>query len=203
MKTATAIQEAISNTSLGQPFTTKEFLRYGNRAAVDQALSRLVASGEIVRIRRGVFVRPEHNRFLGEVLPEPYEVATVIAKSSGAVIAVNPAEAARRLELTTQVPTRPVYFTSGPNSRFRLGRLEVEMKHVSPRKLALAGRRSGLAILALRYLGKELVNHETIQSIENKMSPEEFSEFEQSLSSMPTWMADKVQGYSRTRLPAT
>jgi hypothetical protein len=114
-------------------------------------------------------VRPKENRFLGKVPPEPASVAKLAATTSGATLGVHGAEAARQLGLTTQVPAQPVFYTSGPTRRLRMGNLEVVLKHVSPRRLALAGRPAGTAPLCSWYLGKRQVNPEVVRSVESRL----------------------------------
>ncbi len=43
--------------------SARELLHLGERAAVDQALSRLVRPGELLRVRRGLFASPVKTRF--------------------------------------------------------------------------------------------------------------------------------------------
>lgn len=181
--------------ALGEPFTASSLLSFGSRAAVDQALSRLTREGAITRITRGVYVRPEVSRFVGAVLPEPLKVVQAMAHEHGEVVQVHGAEAARRLALSTQVPTTPVFLTSGPSRHFRIGKLEVVLKNVSARKLALAGRPAGVALTALWYLGKEQMTPEVVKTIEAGLAPEEFTALCAAKSQMPAWMADTIRRY--------
>ena len=52
-----SIRQHITRLGRTEPFTTKDFLTYGPRSSVDQALSRLVKMGYIVRLAPGVFAR--------------------------------------------------------------------------------------------------------------------------------------------------
>src|SRR5688500_13518882 len=115
MGTANTIREHIEKLPQGQPFTTSSMVSFGSRAAVDQALSRLAQKGTIVRVTRGVYVRPEVSKYVGKVLPEPLKVVQAMAQEHGEVVQVHGAEAARRMALTTQVPTKSVFLTSGPS----------------------------------------------------------------------------------------
>lgn len=175
---------------LGQPVTFKEFMGFGSRAAVDQALSRLVRAGVLSRPARGIYVRPKRSPYVGEVPPEPVKVAEALVAETGNTIQVHGAEAARRMGLSTQVPSRPVFYTSGPSRRVRLGQLEVSLKHVTPRKLAMAERPAGIALTALWYLGKRLVTQETIERIRAHLPYEEFEALRSSTRIMPGWMHD-------------
>lgn len=190
MKVAEQIRRRIRKLPAGQPFTPAEFLPLGARAAIDQALSRMAKTEEIARVGRGVYVRPKTNRYVGKVMPNPTEVAEAIAKSTGATVQIHGAEAARRFELTTQVPMQPIFYTSGPNRSFCIGKLNVLFKHVSPRKLTLAGRPAGQALSALWYLGKSEVTPAVIETIRKKLSPTEFVALKAAVPIMPAWMAD-------------
>jgi hypothetical protein len=92
--------------------------------------------------------------------------------------------------LSTQVPSQPVFYTSGPSRRVQLGRMEVTLKHVSPRKLAMAERPAGIALTALWYLGKRLVTLETIERIRTRLPHEEFEALQSATRVMPGWMHD-------------
>lgn len=192
LKTAELIRQRIEGMPVGEPFTPTVFLAYGTRASVDQTLSRLVKAGVIERVTRGVFVRPEISRFVGRVMPEPLKVAETVGKSVGGIVQVHGAEAARRLELTTQVPTQSVFVTSGPSKRIRVGNMEIRLKHVCQRKLVLAGRPAGLALSALWYLGKTEVTSSIIEKIRHKLGASEFEVLKSATPSMPAWMSDAI-----------
>ena len=72
------VQLYVNRIPRGKPFTTYSLLECGARAAIDQALSRLTASGKIVRLTRGVYIKPEKSRFVGQY----YLSHTKLPKSS-------------------------------------------------------------------------------------------------------------------------
>lgn len=197
MVTTKNIRRAIAEISVGEPFTSSSFLVYGTRAAVDHALSRLTRSGVITRVARGVFVRPRVSRYVGTVLPAPEVVARAVASRTGAKVQVSGAEAAAELQLSTQQPVTPVFHTSGPTRRFRMGALQVTLKHVSPRRLALAGRPAGTALAALWYLGKREVDEAVIEQVRRKLSAEEFQALEAEAPSQPAWMASAFRRHAQ------
>ncbi len=190
MGTMESVRIRVAQFPVGQPFSIRECMRCGSRAAVDQALGRLVKAGRLSRPARGVYVRPKLNPLVGEVPPDPFEVAGVIAGQYGGIVQVHGAEAARRLGLGTQVPVRPVFQTSGPGHRFNIGQMEVTMRHTSPRKLALAGSMAGVALAALWHLGRERVTPGTIEHVRKRLAPEEFARLRAAAEIMPGWMLD-------------
>jgi hypothetical protein len=158
----------------------------------------MVKAGAITRVTRGLFVRPEMSRFVGKVMPAPIKVAETIAKTTGSIVQVHGAEAARQFELTTQTPTQPVFSTSGPSKRIRVGKMEIRLQHVCQRKLALAGRPAGLALAALWYMGKNEVTPLLIGKIQQKLSVTEFEALKSVTSAMPSWMSDALFKHVRS-----
>ena len=200
LNTAELIRQRIAGMPVGEPFASAAFLNCGTRASVDQTLSRLVKAGDIERVARGVFVRPEVSRFVGKVMPDLQKVAETVARTTGSIIQVHGAEAARRLELSTQVPTQPVFVTSGPTKRIRVGKMEIRLQHVCQRKLALAGRPAGLALAAMWYLGKKEMTPALIEKIRHQLGRSEFEVLKSATNAMPAWMSDAIFRNERTTL---
>ena len=63
----------------GGVFTPRDFLDVAGRAAVDQALSRLVKNGKLRRLARGLYDFPKVHPKLGLLSPTPDDVAQVAA----------------------------------------------------------------------------------------------------------------------------
>jgi len=156
-----------------------------------------VKAGVLSRVTRGVYVRPKRSPYVREVPPEPIKVAEAIAAETGSLIQIHGAEAARRMGLSTQVPSRPIFYTSGPSRQMQIGQMEISLKHVTPRKLAMAERPAGIALTALWYLGKRLVTQETIERICMRLPQEEFEALRSSTRIMPGWMHDIFGKYER------
>jgi len=201
MSVSEHIKRKISKLQKGEPFSTSGFLSFGSRAAVDKAISRMVKEGIIERVARGVFVRPKESRFVGKVMPDVSRVVEVIAKGHKETIQVHGAEAARLFKISTQVPTRPVYYTNGPSREIQIGNLKVKMMHTSSqRKLQLAGMKAGLALTALWHLGKEQMNASTIQLIREGLNEHEFDQL--IAASKPAWMREALHEFSEGKLNA-
>lgn len=195
MSIAKTIRHRVMRIPRGKPFTTRRFLRLGSRMAIDKTLSRLAREGVIQRIVHGMYVRPRKSLFVGNIMPSTERIVEVLAKEHGETIQINGAEAALRFRLSTQVPTIPVYHTSGPNRNLKIGNLTIRLKHVSNRKLCLAGKRPGLALAALWYLGKNNVNTDTIGALRANLTTEEFETLKN--ANIPTWMVEALARYDK------
>ena len=102
------------------PIQAEDLLHLGDRAAVSRALSRLAGSERLMRIYRGVYMRPIQTRF-GHRAPSLEQAITALASLWGETIVSNGGDAANWLGLTTQNAVRTVYLTSGsrPTPAFR------------------------------------------------------------------------------------
>ena len=96
----------------GAPMAAKELLYRGNRARLDQVLSRLVRRGTLLRAGRGIYVRPIESRF-GSRAPSAFKMIKGLAAQRGETIVSHDAAAANALALRTRVLMRAVYLTSG------------------------------------------------------------------------------------------
>lgn len=195
MKEIEILKNQINRIPRGKPFAMKSIGREASYANVRQVLSRLVKTGEVMRATRGLYVRPKEVPYLGKVLPGTGEIVKTIIRQTGETISMQGAEAAHRLNLSTQVPMQTIYYTTGNNRCITVGKLEIIFKHVSPSKLVKPGTTTCMVISALWYLGRHEVNPETIQTIKRQITPAEFSELLKNTEHMPAWMSELFNKY--------
>jgi hypothetical protein len=174
----------------GAPVAAKSLLHLGNRAAVDQALSRLAERGQLLRAGRGVYLLPVTSRF-GTRAPSVEQAVEALASQRGEVIVSSGAAAANSLGLTTQVPVRSVYLTSGRTRKMSLGKQIVELRHAPRWQLTMAHRPAGQAVRALAWLGPERAES-ALQTLKRKLPPAAFSELVAAAPQLPTWLARSV-----------
>ncbi len=172
------------------PLCPRALLHLGHRAAVDQALSRLVRSGELMRICRGVYMRPIKTRF-GLRAPRLGKALAALSVLWGEPIVPGGGTAANRLGLTTQNPVRAVYLTSGPGRRLRFGSSVVELRHAPRWQLVAPHRKAGEVIRALAWLGPEGVE-DGLAAVLPTLRDEDRDELSAARAIMPSWMAQPV-----------
>ncbi len=184
------ILKLAANSQEGMLLCSRGLLHLGNRAAIDQALSRLVRNGGLIRVCHGVYVQPIHTRF-GPRTPAVEKVIASLSTLWGERIVPCGGTAANVLGLTTQVPVRSVYLTSGPNRRLALGELTVDLRHAPRWQLSAPRRPAGAAIRALAWLGPDEIEA-SLDVICHKLSAEDFQELATLRAVMPAWIAESV-----------
>ncbi|NKK01210.1 hypothetical protein GFL63_20880 [Rhizobium leguminosarum bv. viciae] len=181
------IMERAANLPEGAPVAAKGLLHLGSRAAVDQALSRLQRRGQLLRAGRGLYVRPVNSRF-GSRAPSVESLLEFVATRTGETIVASGAASASKLGLTSQVPVRAVYLTSGPSRQLQLGKQVVELQHSPRRQLLFPHQPMGDALRALQWLGPE--NAESaLGLLQTKLSEADFATLLQAAPMMPNWLA--------------
>ena len=174
----------------GSPLTAKALLHLGSRAAVDQALSRLVRRGKLIRSGRGLYVRPAESRF-GIRAPAPEKVVSQLAKLRGETVATHGAAAANHLGLTTQIPMQTIYLTSGRTRHLKLGAQDVELQHAPSWQLINAGRPSGDILRAIVWAGRPQA-HAVLARLKERLAPDVRAELVASRAALPGWLAETI-----------
>ena len=158
----------------GRAFSAKDFLDIGSRTTVDVTLHSLTKNGKIRRIRRGLYDLPKVNSALGGKLsPDIDEAARAMARRQRWKIVPEGAWAANLLGLSTQVPSKIIYLTDGPNKEVAIGRRSIYFKHARPKAMAGLEGKFALVVQALRHLGIEGVGAHEIDTLRGVLSAAE------------------------------
>lgn len=173
-------------------FTTRDFLSYGSRTAIDNALYRLVKAEVIVRLAWGVFAK------YGSRIPDVAEVAKVKAQSFGKEILAHSttclAEFSKSPDInaTTEVSESDSHIVrfavKGKTSTFRYQHFTVTFVGVSPRKFQLSTSAPGRIILALWELGKERCTPKKLSKADYLLWRTGREEVKASARLIPSWL---------------
>lgn len=169
-------------------FTPSDFLDLGTPHAVGMVLSRMVRSGTLRRLARGLYDVPRTHPLLGNLLPSTDEVVKAIARRSGVVVQPLDVDATNLLGLSEQVVAQPVYETNGPSRKVRVGNSVIEFKHRSPRSVTAAAESSNLVFAALRGLGKQHVTLARVAHLRKLLPAKERAQLLKDLPLAPAWM---------------
>ena len=129
------------------PIQVEDLLHLGARAAVTKVLSRLARSERLLRICRGVYMRPIQTCF-GLRAPRREKALAALSELWDETIVPSGGGAANWLGLATQNMVRSVYLTSGPNRLLHFGAHPGELCHAPAWQLAAPHRTAGVVIRA-------------------------------------------------------
>lgn len=182
----------------GWLFTPKDFLDLGTRAAVDKALSRLSTQGDIRRLSRGLYDYPKKHKLMGLLWPSLHDVARAIAKDSNSQLQLTGAQALYVLGLTTQMPVKAIYLTDGYSKTIKIGNSTLKLQHVSPSIMAGSGKKSGLVLQAIRYIGKNRFTNDVMQKIIDMLDQKDKKQLMKLARFAPPWSRDYIYKLATT-----
>ncbi len=184
----------------------KDFLDFGSRDAVDQALSRLVKTKRLRRVGHGLYDLPRLSKALKKFAPADLDaIIAAIARRDGVRIMPNGLVPANSLGLTNAVPAKPIYVTDGHSRTIKIGERTIQFLHASPSVVRWAGRPGEPVVHALRWLGPRItLNDNDIVSILRRVLPDYVkSDLLDNSRDLPGWALPVVRSITNHMLDTT
>lgn len=183
------ITKRIENMHEGQIIFISDFSDLnGNEKVVSRALSAEEKKGNIVRLAKGMYLRPKNTRF-GIVYPSVDEMVKAIAHRDKSKVQPCGITALNMLGLSTQVPTKYTYLTSGSSRKLKLGDRLIELKRSVPKNFVFKTTLGALLMQALKSLGEKNISKLEIVQIRKLIDNEKrMEQFKLDVLLMPIWM---------------
>jgi len=148
-----AILDRLGQGTKGAVWTPADFLDLAGRDAVDKTLQRLVKTGDLRRIDRGLYDQPVRNSLTRQDSPpDPRQVIDAVARRDQIRVLVDGMTAANDLGLTNAVPAKIIVHTDARLKAIKLGNLAITFRQTAPSKLFWAGRPAIRIVQALHWL---------------------------------------------------
>ncbi|MFR0666875.1 MAG: DUF6088 family protein [Faecalimonas umbilicata] len=164
------IRERILSAEDGTIFATSDFADIADSATVRQSLNRLVDSGILRRVFRGIFEKPKYSNLLKEyVATDPNAVANALARNYHWTIAPCGNTALNFLGLSTQVTATWSYISDGPYRIYEWDSIKIEFKHRANREITGLSYITVLVVQALKTLGKDNITPEIIRILSDRL----------------------------------
>ena len=182
-------------------WTPIDFLDLGARAAVDKALQRLAADGDIRRLDRGLYDRPKLNSLTKKLSP-PHTRAIIdaVVRRDQARVVVDGMTAANDLGLTTAVPAQVTVLTDARLRPLQFGAQQIRFRQAAPSRLYWAGRPGMRVVQALYWLHDVLPTDQPVimKRLRNLLAHDGHgtqiaADLRAGLSVMPIWMQSIVR----------
>ena len=138
------IRERVLSLEDGTVFVMSDFADIADTSTIRQSLSRLVQSGTLRRILKGVYEKPKYSKLLDEyVAADPEAVANALARSYHWTIAPCGNTALNLLGLSTQVTAVWSYISDGPYKTYEWNSTKLEFKHRTNKEIRPPGEAPG------------------------------------------------------------
>jgi Family of unknown function (DUF6088) len=146
----------------------------------------------IRRVGRGLYDYPRQHDKLGALSPNPTDIARALSTQSGDKLAPSGAAAANQLGISTQVPAKESYATTGRTRVKQAGGRSVTLKHSRAPVLDNASDNVNALVQAMAQLGRNKTNDDTIRRFAARRDDRDMQILNKARSQMPGWMCDAV-----------
>ena len=155
---------------------------------VGGTLAELTQEGLLVKLAQGIYAKPRRSRF-GFVLPSVDKIAQAIAARDNAEVLPSGMTALNVLGLSSQVPMKYSYLTTGSERTIKLENQEIRLKRGVPKNFCYKTKLIALLVQALKALKQQNVGQEEIQTIRSLISKEpDKTTLAKDVDMMPIWM---------------
>ncbi|MDI9606211.1 MAG: DUF6088 family protein [Bacteroidota bacterium] len=145
-------------------FFLGDFAEYGSIETVRKIFLQARGQGLLVHLSHGIYIKPMFSRF-GKVPPPLETIAKAIAERDHVEIMPAGSMAANILGLSTQVPMVASYLTTGSSRTINIGKRAIKFKHAAPRNFAYKGQTIPLIVQALKEIGEDNINENTLSDL--------------------------------------
>ena len=165
-----------------------------SRSQADNLLSELVKQGKIRRVGRGIYDYPRYSKLLKKSLsPDIDQVARAIARKFNWRIEVSGESALNILGLSTQVPSKYIYLSDGPNRSYDIMGTTLEFKKSSLKNMGFKYKESSLIVQALKALGKEHITDELIEKIRQRIDNKMCDKIVKDTKTATSWIYETIK----------
>lgn len=146
------IEARVKGAKAGTLFFVNDFSEFDNVYA-SKLLSLMASYNVLERLAKGIYYKPIVTDF-GSVYPSTEKIVKAIAEHEHAEIMPTGEAALNALGMSTQVPMKAVYLTTGSPRVITIGTKKIQLKRRSPRMYAYKSRLMPLLELAMRAKGQ-------------------------------------------------
>lgn len=181
-------------------WTPIDFIDLGTRDAIDKVLQRMVKTGDLRRIARGLYDQTGINSLTRQPdAPDPRQLIDAIARRHQIRVLVDGMTAANDLGLTNAVPSKIVVHTDARLRSIHLGNMIIAFKQTAASKLYWAGRPAMRIVQALHWLRDTLSDPEDYADMKARIddilhsgpqATKVRNDLRDGLATLPAWMHD-------------
>ena len=188
-----AVAKYIDSIADGTVFAICDIPNDSSSDSLKTQLSVACKRGRIVRVMRGIYYKSKYNKLLGITIPcNPDDVAHAIARNNGWHIIPGGNSCLNLTGLSTQVPSRFIYYSDGPYKTYEVERTIIEMRHRESKDMPDSYE---LAILihALKTKGKGNITQDDIRTLSEYVRLHEVAMDSAEYSRTAPWIKKELQ----------
>lgn len=174
-------------------FSSSDFLDLNNYKNISKALEKMEDEKIIVRARRGIYYLNKYNIEL-EIyeVPSIRGIAEAIARQYNWIIIPSGNYALNIVGLSTQVPSKYVFASSGPYNQYDVGNNQIIFKHSTSKEITNYSYNILIAVQVLKTLGKENIDDVVKSKLKNFLTTENKKEIKEKRMNLTSWIYLKL-----------
>lgn len=177
----------------GFAFSASDLPGYSSRTMADKTLCVMARAGKIRRVMRGIYDLPRWSDILKKEAPPDLDaVANAIGRKFGWMLLPCDEGALNCFGLSTQIPARKVYISTGPSRVYKVGKHTIEFQHRCSRETDIIGRNARMVVRALKGLGKDYATNEIVANMASRYTDEEWRQICEAAKRVSSWIRDLV-----------
>ena len=187
MTISQTVERKYKNTKDKSLLFASDFSDY-NQDYIGDLLSIYTRLGKLVRLANGVYLKTTITKF-GPVYPSPTEIAEAIARRDHAQVLMSGLAAENYFGLSTQIPMKIVFLTSGSARKLTVGNTTIEFKRGVPKNFAFNDKTMATLCLALKSIGNGHVTDDQKTVLRNFLNDYiQEHDIKSDLKLMPQWI---------------
>jgi hypothetical protein len=197
------LERKIKHSPKGKLFILSDFDSIADYNSIKTNVRNLVKDGVLEKVFSGIYMKPNYSELLEVYLqPDIYELARTYARKFNWIITPSGSTALNVLGLDTQVPARMNFISTGPTRRITFGNREILFRHKvlrdsnysEPTALLIEGLKTYKKIH-----GEDAITNEILQTINKRITEEQFYSIEKELVNTRAWIRDCVKKMKEMR----
>lgn len=164
---------------------------------VYSSLQKMVRMSRAIRLFRGCYVLQRQGRF-GWYAPNTTDILHSIEIRYDVVIVTHGTMDALNMGLTTQVPMREIFLTSGKPMWLHIGKRDIELRSAHPYQCVLGMTRAGQILRALDSRGPE-AGHDGMVRIIQTLNDADWLALSRIKHMTPVWIQNVLADFERLR----
>jgi len=191
---AEQIRQRIDESKEGTMFISADFADIADTETIRRNLNRLVQSGTIHRVLKGIYEKPRYSKLLQEhIAPNPDDVAHTLARNYHWTIAPEGNTALNLLGLSTQVPAVWTYISDGPYKTYQWNNTKLTFKRRTNKEISGLSPITALVVQGLKTLGKEQVTPSIVEKLSARLNSQEKATLAKEAATSTDWVYDIIR----------
>lgn len=194
LSTKNKILDKIKKRGRGYVFSASDFILDFKRYEIDQSFKSLLDAEIIKKVLTGIYYYPEYSQLLEKyILPDINKVVDLISKKNNWKIFPEGNTALNYLGLSTQIPAKYIYISTGPSRKYNIENLTLEFKHRIQKESGISDENTNLVVQAIKAIGKVQAQQENfIKKLSSCYSENDWIKIEKKAKNVPYWILEVI-----------